>query len=103
MKRLYPRLNENARVLRAAYNTLAADVHQEQVITPPAEWLLDHFPLVTAEIRAVRLRIFLARTTASCRAFPSGSGPGTRGSTRWRSSSFATATADWIARSSSGS
>ena len=57
VKPLYPRLNENARVLRAAYNTLAADVHQELLITPPAEWLLDHFPLVTAEIRAVRLNL----------------------------------------------
>ncbi len=54
MKRLFPRLNDNARVLRSAYDTLAADVHHEQFITPPAEWLLDHFPLVTAEIRAVR-------------------------------------------------
>ncbi|MEP7308093.1 MAG: glucoamylase family protein [Acidobacteriota bacterium] len=54
MRRLSPRLTENARVLRSAYNTLAGDAHLEQSITPPAEWLLDHFPLVTAEIRAVR-------------------------------------------------
>jgi cyclic beta-1,2-glucan synthetase len=53
-KPIAPRLTENARVLRAAYDTLAGDVHRGQLITPPGEWLLDHFPLVTAEIRAVR-------------------------------------------------
>jgi cyclic beta-1,2-glucan synthetase len=52
--RVFPRLGENARVLRATYATLADDVHRGQLITPAAEWLLDHFHLVTAEIRAVR-------------------------------------------------
>ena len=49
-----PRLRDNARVLRAAYAALADDVHRGLFITPPAEWLLDHFHLVNAEIRAVR-------------------------------------------------
>src|SRR5436190_18514117 len=53
-KRLAPRLRDNARVLRAAYAALAADVHRGQFVTPPAEWLLDHFHLVNAEIRAIR-------------------------------------------------
>src|SRR5579864_2149215 len=53
-RRLFPRLAENARVLRAAYATLADDVHRGEFVTPPAEWLLDHFQLVMAEIRAVR-------------------------------------------------
>jgi cyclic beta-1,2-glucan synthetase len=53
-KGLAPRLRENARVLRSAYAALADDVHAGRFITPPAEWLLDHFHLVTAEIRAVR-------------------------------------------------
>src|SRR5580704_14816486 len=53
-RRLFPRLADNARVLRAAYATLADDVHRGEFVTPPAEWLLDHFHLVTAEIRAVR-------------------------------------------------
>jgi cellobiose phosphorylase len=53
-KPVFPRLSENQRVLRRAYDTLAADVHHEQVIAAPGEWLLDHFPLVIAEIRAVR-------------------------------------------------
>src|ERR1700736_5131102 len=54
VKLLFPRLSDNARVLSSAYATLADDVHRGQVIAPPAEWLLDHFHLVTAEIRAVR-------------------------------------------------
>ena len=54
VKRLFPRLSDNARVLSSAYAALADDVHRGQVIAPPAEWLLDHFHLVTAEIRAVR-------------------------------------------------
>ncbi len=53
-KRLAPRLRDNARVLRSAYAALAADVHRSQFVTPPAEWLLDHFHLVNAEIRAIR-------------------------------------------------
>jgi cyclic beta-1,2-glucan synthetase len=54
VKRVFPRLDDNDRVLRSAYATLADDVHRGQLVTPPAEWLLDHFHLVTAEIRAVR-------------------------------------------------
>ena len=53
-KRLRPRLRDNARVLHATYAVLADDVHRGRFITPPAEWLLDHFHLVTSEIRAVR-------------------------------------------------
>ncbi len=53
-KNLAPRLRDNARVLRDAYATLAGDVRRGQFITPPAEWLLDHFHLVNSEIRAIR-------------------------------------------------
>ncbi len=53
-KRLRPRLRDNARLLRSAYEALADDVHRGQFITPPAEWLLDHFHVVQAEIRAIR-------------------------------------------------
>jgi cyclic beta-1,2-glucan synthetase len=52
--RVFPRLGDNARVLRSAYDTLAADVRRGQLVTPPAEWLLDHFHLVSVEIRTVR-------------------------------------------------
>src|SRR5438067_10895150 len=48
-KRLAPRLRDNARVLRGAYAALASDVHRGQFVTPPAEWLLDHFHLVDSE------------------------------------------------------
>jgi cyclic beta-1,2-glucan synthetase len=51
--RSFPRLADNARVLRTAYDTLAGDVHEGRLITPSAEWLLDHFHLVISEIRAV--------------------------------------------------
>ena len=54
MNRVFPRLRDNARVLRSAYAMLADDVHREQLVTSAAEWLLDHFHLVTAEIRAIR-------------------------------------------------
>jgi cyclic beta-1,2-glucan synthetase len=54
LKRLRPRLRDNARLLRSAYEALADDVHRGQFITPPAEWLLDHFHVVQAEIRAIR-------------------------------------------------
>jgi hypothetical protein len=37
------RLEDNARVLRAAYRAFAADVHDGEAIPPAAEWLLDNF------------------------------------------------------------
>ncbi len=54
VNRVFPRLRDNARVLRSAYAVLADDVHRGQLVTSAAEWLLDHFHLVTAEIRAIR-------------------------------------------------
>src|SRR2546423_5087843 len=48
--RLAPRLRDNARVLRAAYAALAADVHRGGFVPPPAEWLPDHFHPGQAEI-----------------------------------------------------
>src|SRR5260221_2526161 len=50
VRRVAPRLADNARALRAAYALLADDVHRGEAITPAAEWLLDHFHLVTPEI-----------------------------------------------------
>src|ERR1700681_1988521 len=44
---IFTRFEENARVLREAYRLLAEDVHGGQFVTPAAEWLLDHFHLVT--------------------------------------------------------
>jgi cyclic beta-1,2-glucan synthetase len=51
---VFPRFNENGRILRDAYRALADDVHAGQFVTPAAEWLLDNFHLVAAEIREVR-------------------------------------------------
>ena len=51
---MFPRFEENARLLRDAYRTLADDVHHGQFVTPAGEWLLDNFHLVAAEIREVR-------------------------------------------------
>ncbi|HEX6203623.1 MAG TPA: carbohydrate-binding protein, partial [Thermoanaerobaculia bacterium] len=52
--RTYRRLDANARLLDAAYRTLADDVHRGEVVTTAAEWLLDNFHLVASEIRGVR-------------------------------------------------
>ncbi len=54
VNRVFPRLRDNTRVLRATYAVLADDVHRGQLVMAAAEWLLDHFHLVTAEIRAIR-------------------------------------------------
>jgi cyclic beta-1,2-glucan glucanotransferase len=52
-RNIFPRFDDNARVLRDVYRTLADDVRNGQPVTPAAEWLLDNFHLVTAEIRDI--------------------------------------------------
>src|SRR5262249_6772062 len=42
-----------ARILRQAYRTLAQDVHRGEPVPPAAEWLLDNFHLVEAELVSV--------------------------------------------------
>jgi len=51
---IFPRFEDNVRVLRDAYRTLAEDVRTGQFVASAAEWLLDNFYLVTAEITDVR-------------------------------------------------
>jgi cyclic beta-1,2-glucan synthetase len=51
---VFPRFEENARLLRDAYRTLGDDARRGGFVTPAAEWLLDNFHLVAAEIREVR-------------------------------------------------
>ncbi|HEY6003419.1 MAG TPA: glucoamylase family protein, partial [Anaeromyxobacter sp.] len=51
---VFPRFDDNVRVLREAYRTLADDVHRGEFVTSAAEWLLDNFHLVASEIRDVR-------------------------------------------------
>jgi cyclic beta-1,2-glucan synthetase len=50
----FPRFDDNARVLREAYLSMAEDVHRGEFVTPAAEWLLDNYHLVASEIRDVR-------------------------------------------------
>ncbi len=52
--RLLTRLDEDARMLRAAYRTLARDVRRGEPVTPAAEWLLDNFHLLEGELREIR-------------------------------------------------
>ncbi len=51
---IFPRFEDNGRVLRRAYRTLADDVRRGEFITAASEWLLDNFYLVTSEIRDIR-------------------------------------------------
>jgi cyclic beta-1,2-glucan synthetase len=59
-RNILPRFEENVRVLRHAYRTLAGDVRTGAFVSSGAEWLLDNFHLVTAEV--MRLRQNLPRT-----------------------------------------
>ena len=52
--RFLSRLQENARVLRAAYQVLATDVRRGEAVAPAAEWLLDNFHLLETELLEVR-------------------------------------------------
>src|SRR3972149_4665806 len=50
IRRFLSRLEENARVLRQAYRTLAGDVLRSEALMPAAEWLLDNFHLIEDQI-----------------------------------------------------
>jgi cyclic beta-1,2-glucan synthetase len=47
------RLRESDRRLRRAYERVAGDVHEGRTLAPAAEWLLDNFHLVEAEVPRV--------------------------------------------------
>ena len=49
-----PRFEDNVAVLRAAYRTLGDDVRRGLFVSSAADWLLDNFHLVTAEILDIR-------------------------------------------------
>ena len=50
----FPRFEDNVRVLRGAYRTLADDVRTGRFVVSAADWLLDNFHLVTSEISDIR-------------------------------------------------
>ncbi len=50
IRRFLFRLEDNARVLRTAYRTLAGDVRRSEAVMPAAEWLLDNFHLIEDQI-----------------------------------------------------
>ncbi|WP_426990865.1 GH36-type glycosyl hydrolase domain-containing protein [Cupriavidus sp. 30B13] len=51
---LRSRLNDNAEVLLAAYRASAAELESGRGVEPAAEWLLDNYHLVEAQIREIR-------------------------------------------------
>ena len=51
---LLARIDDNARVLLAAYRDIAETVRKKKEITPAAEWLLDNFHIVDEQIRDIR-------------------------------------------------
>jgi cyclic beta-1,2-glucan synthetase len=53
-RNLLARVDENARVLLAAYRDVAETVQENREITPAAEWLLDNFHTVDEQIRDIR-------------------------------------------------
>ncbi len=53
-KSLSDRLEDNERVLLAAYRSIAQAVGESRAITPAAEWLLDNYHLVEEQVREVR-------------------------------------------------
>jgi len=51
---LRTRLDDNARVLLAAYRASAAELEAGRRVVPAAEWLLDNYHLVEKQVREVR-------------------------------------------------
>ena len=52
--RVLPRFDDNTRVLKAAYQTLADDVRAGRFVTAASEWLLDNFHLISSQIADAR-------------------------------------------------
>jgi cyclic beta-1,2-glucan synthetase len=50
----FPRFEDNVRVLGSAYRILAEDVRTGQFVSAAADWLLDNFHLITAEVGEIR-------------------------------------------------
>ncbi|MEO5661358.1 MAG: glucoamylase family protein, partial [Polaromonas sp.] len=50
----FPRVDENLAALRDAYDYIALTSLSGQYLTPAAEWLLDNFPLIEAQLQQIR-------------------------------------------------
>jgi cyclic beta-1,2-glucan synthetase len=50
----FPRVEENLAALRNAYDYVALTSHSGHYVTPAAEWLLDNFHLVEAQLEQIR-------------------------------------------------
>ncbi len=102
-RNVFPRFDDNARLLREAYRVMAEGVHQGEFVPPAAEWLLDNFHLVASEIRDIRRNL----PRGYYRELPKLALRELAGHARvyapWLSSSFATATAAWTCNSSCAS
>ena len=53
-RNLLARVDDDAKVLLAAYRDIAKTVQEKKEITPAAEWLLDNFHTVDEQIRDIR-------------------------------------------------
>src|SRR6185503_17808678 len=52
--KLLPRLEDNGRILEAAYKALVEALRQERAISPAAEWLVDNYHIVEEQLREIR-------------------------------------------------
>ena len=85
-RQFFQRLADNSRALRAAYHTLAEDVRRGEPVAPAAEWLLDNFHLLEAEIVGI-LHHLPRRYYSSCRSSPRASAAGIAAHPRHRARS----------------
>ncbi len=51
---VYPRFEENARILEESYFRLSADAQRGTALAPGAEWILDNFHVVEQHVREIR-------------------------------------------------
>ncbi len=52
--KLLPRLEDNGKILIAAYRSLAEAIQREHAISPAAEWLVDNFHIIEEQLREIR-------------------------------------------------
>src|SRR5947208_11523907 len=53
-RQLLPRVEDNGRVLREAYQAIAKAIREDRALTPAAEWLVDNFHIVDEQLREIR-------------------------------------------------